>query len=404
MSLLMLACEPTLPDAPFACAGSELCPSGFTCQATVCVREGAIPAEARPMRVSWINAAEMYWFDAPSGGANLVVNDGFTPGGRGLYELRLHPDGRVEGPKLLVDFEEEFATASAVVELDAQHYGVLTLSFPRYTSTEQSVAFYSVERDRLDEPTETSPVRIDAPSSIDVEYLGGSEPAYVSAIARNGWIDFVFPDPSDGGAIVVSRIIDGAWQTRFSVDLPPGVLPLSADCLLWDGGDELLLRIGLEDTKVFRIPDDATAFSDVPQPPLALAGFPVFGFPGTLVTQTLSEDGDATYDLVDFADTPLGPRLSGKYQAALEPHTARAYGEGALLAPLSSSDGFGTLEVAYLSGSALRTIAYFDRAGTDELYSARAHARDGTVYLAWTSFHEALMDLWVATTPAEGLP
>src|SRR5687767_4393822 len=118
---LSMACSPDLPDVPYACGGeSAACPDGFTCRATVCVRDGATPPVARPMRVSWINSGEMYWFAGRSGGATLVVNDGFTDGGRGIYELHVEPSGEVLGPKLLLALGQEFPTASAVVALDAE--------------------------------------------------------------------------------------------------------------------------------------------------------------------------------------------------------------------------------------------------------------------------------------------
>ncbi len=393
------ACDPVLPDVPYACGQSGLCPDGFTCEESVCVRDGVQPAETRPMRVAWINAAEMYWFDAPDGGADLVVIDGFTVGGRALYEMHVSPEGAIEGPSVLLDFGEEFPTSTAVVALDAAHYGVLTMTFPPVTSSEQVVSFYSLDRGKLTDQSSTPPL-----ATRKLDYLGGAEPAYVGAVRREGGaVDVAYGDPNAGGKVVFARIQDGTWQERFQLDLPAGVLPLSADCLLWDVGDGIMLRLGLESPQLFYVPDAALGAMDI-EGPLTVPGLPVFGFNGSVLTLLLDDAGEnATYRLVDYDGAPIGPELGGAMQPTLEPHTGWPYGDGALVAPLSSDASFTSLGVAYVTAAGLTPVGSFERTGSDELYSARAFVKDGRVYLAWTSFHDALMDLWVATFPSEGL-
>ena len=54
-----------------------------------------------------------------------------------------------------------------------------------------------------------------------------------------------------------------------------------------------------------------------------------------------------------------------------------------------------------LDGGSFSTIASVEREATDELYSARAFSDGTRVYVAWTSFHEDLMDLWVTVQEQE---
>lgn len=390
-------CDPELPDVPYACGETGLCPDGFTCRATVCVRDGAVPAESRAMRVSWINAAEMYWFDAPDGGADLLVVDGFTAGARALYELHVSPDGVVDGPAVLLDFPEEYPTSTAVVALDAGHYGVLTMQFPPVSSNDQVLSFYSLSRGTLTDQSSTPPI-----ATKTIRYLGGAEPAYVGAVRREGGsVDVAYGDPNEGGSVEFARVTDGAWADRFSLPLPPEVPPLSADCKLWDAGNGVLLRVGLETPLLYFVPDAATDVGDV-QGPLPVPGLPVYGFQDAVVALTPEGDGAVKYTLVDYDGAPIGPAIEGVTQESLEPHTGWPSQGGAAIAPVSSDPGFTRMGVAFATPTGLSTVGAFDRQGTDDLYSARALVRDGRVYLAWTSFHDALMDLWVATFPAEG--
>lgn len=392
------ACSPDLPDEPYACGESGTCPDGYTCESTVCVKDGATPAQVRSMRITWINSAEMYWFDAPSGGADLVVNDGFTPGHRGLYEIHVSELGDVDAPAQIFDFAEEFPTSSAVVALDAGHYGVLTMTFPPVTSNDQDVSFYSLDRDTKSDQSGKPPV-----AKRTMQYLGGSEPAYVSAVRRTGGqVDVAYGDPNQGGRVVFARIVDGTWQDRFTLDLPSGVLPLSADCLLWDVGDGLLLRLGLENPVLYYVPDTATSAADVGAP-LPVDGLPLYGFADSVLTLVTSDDGEsAEYRLVDYDGNAIGQAIDGASQGGLEPHTGWVHDAGALVAPLSDDGSFSSLDFAYVTGSGIKKVGSYERTGNDELYSSRAFVRDGRAYIAWTSFHDALMDLWVASFPIEG--
>jgi hypothetical protein len=394
----MLGCEPDLSDVPFACGSEGLCPDGYTCQATVCVRDGASLEAARPMRITWVNAGEMYWFPSPSGGATLVVNDGFTQGGRGLYEVVVSPDGKVGEVGQVMDFGEEFPTASSVVALDDDRYGVLTLSFPSVSSTEQRLSFWSAPREGRGGPPE-----IVAEPTTPIPFQGGSEPVYIAALARNEGVDLSYADPSEGGSVVVARIEDGVFAERARLPLMQ-TLPLSADTLLWDLGSEgIAVRVGPDAAELWRVPDGP---QPVPEGPLLLASQPVYAFADRIIVMNLA-DGAAgitsTLDVIDWTGATIEEgKLSGVLQDALEPFSAVSVGPGAaLLAPWSPSDrAFGALEVNRLDESGgIERVASYERKGDDELYSARAFSRDGKVYLAWTTFHESLMDLWVATAP-----
>ncbi len=391
--LLASACEPDLSDVPFACGTEGVCPDGYTCRATVCVRDGATLGVARPMRISWINSAEMYWFPASGGGATLVVNDGFTDGARGLYEISVGSDGAVSEPTLLLDFGEEFATSSAVVALDADHYGVFTIAFPSLSSTFQSVSFWSVPREGRGGAAK---IVAEAPSPIP--FLGGAEPVYVGALARQGGVDVSYADPSAGGQVVIGRIEGSSFVERARLPIGSG-LPLSADSILWDLGDAIAVRVGLEASEVWRIPDGPTP--DIGEP-VAFDGQPIYAFDDRIVVLTTDERGDsitASLDAYDWSGAAVTQNPAGVLQPDLEPFSGFSGDGGVLLAPVSDDESFATLGVARLdpSGSFTRTAA-LERPGDDPLYSARALSSGGRVYLAWTSFHESVMDLWVGVT------
>lgn len=390
--LLATACEPELPDVPFSCSSEGVCPDGYTCRATVCVRDGVTVGASRPMRISWINSAEMYWFASPRGGATLVVNDGFTEGSRGLYEIMVGADGAVGDPRLLLDFGEEFATSSAVVALDDGHYGVLTLGFPSLSSTYQRVEFWSVPREGLGGSAE-----VIAQPTEPVPFVGGAEPVYVGALSRNGGVDVSFADPSGGGVVVVGRVEGGAFTERVRLPIGNG-LPLSGDSLIWDLGDgSIAIRVGLEESEMWRIPDGD---SPIAEGPITFDGQPVYAFADRIVVLATTEDGEtinASLDAYDWTGAALEQSPAGVLQADLEPFAGVPSEGGVYLAPLSDDDAFSSLDVAKLSsdGSFAR-VASIERTGDDSLYSARAMASGGRVYLAWTSFHESLMDLWIS--------
>lgn len=388
-----LACEPELPDVPFACESGGICPEGFTCEATVCVRDGARPTLGRPMRVSWINSGEMFWFASPKGGADLVVNDGFSEGRRALYQVHVADDGRLEDPVVLIDFGEQFPTSSAVVAIDEERYGVLALSFPNVESTEQELVFYEVERDGAGSPSVIArPVEMP-------RFVGGAEPAYISAVARAGGVDVSYADPAEGGRVIIGRIeLDAAElviEPRVVVPLAE-VLPLSADTVLWDLGDALGLRVGFETNEVWRIPDGPGV---EPEGPLVLEHQPVYAFADRVVTAVTGGSEDAPtlgFELVDWEGQPIDQVPVGPTQADLVPYTAVPAGDGALFSPVFTGGDLGTIEAAVLSPEGTLTrVASIARGGTDELYEGRSIRIDGKVYFAWTAFHGSLMDLWV---------
>ncbi len=388
------ACEPDLPDVPYACDVDGTCPEGFSCQATVCVRDGAEVGARRPMRVTWINAGEMTWFPSTLGGAALVVNEGFSDGARGLYEISVGTDGSVSEPRLILDFGEEFPTAAAVVALDDRRYGVLTMAFPGITSNFQRLAFYSVPRDGSGAPAELVAEPTEA-----VGFEGGVEPVYVGAVARNGGVDVSYADPSEGGRVIVARVEGGAIVPR--VTLPLGTsFPLSADSLMWDLGDAVAVRVGLEEPALWRVPDGP---SPVLGEPLVFDGLPIYAFADRVIVWSTSESEagvTTSLDVYDWSGAKLDTIPNGTTQGGLEPYSATASGTGALLAPVSDDEGFATLGVARLEPSGSTSlVGAVTRASTDELYSARAFSQGGTVFVAWTSFHDSLMDLWVSVAP-----
>lgn len=393
-----VACETELSDVPFACDAGGTCPEGFTCEATVCVRDGARPAVSRPMRVSWINSGEMFWFASPRGGADLVVNDGFTEGGRALYQVHVAADGSVEDPVVLIDFGEQFPTSSAVVALDDDRYGVLTLTFPSVESTEQELLFYSVPRDGSG-PAEVIATPVEMP-----RFVGGAEPAYVSALARGGGVDVSYADPGEGGRVIIGRLeLDGAAELviepRVVVPLAQ-VLPLSADTVLWDLGDALALRVGFETNELWRVPDGVGV---EPEGPLLLEDDPVYAFSDRVVTVAVNETEEGAslaFEIYDWQGSRLEEILAGPTEAGLIPYTGVPSEGGALFAPVFSSEDLGTIDAAVLgAGGTLERVASIARPGSDELYEGRALRVDGQVYFAWTAFHGSLMDLWVGVSP-----
>jgi hypothetical protein len=404
-----LGCTPELGDTPFSCAAGGICPEGYTCRSTVCVRDGAQPGPARPSRFNWINAGEMHWVARAGGGAALVVNDGFTPAAHGIYEIRVSPDGLVEAPRLLVGYGDELPIASSVVALDDARYAIATLRFPRIDEDEMTLEILAVARDAPEgaAPGHETLYREQEP------FLGGVEPPYLGAVAASGAIDVAWTRPSQAGRVEVLRVerSGSVWsKTGASVqNLPGEILPLSGDCALWRSGDqELTVRVGFESFAVGRVDSSGTLS------PLAMVdGVPLYGSGQDLLLLRYGEEDESTGSYaITYAQVGLDGQVrweepGGVLQAALEPYSATAFEGGALIAPLSDDPAFGTLSVGWWSPSStgIARVASVARTSTNDLYSARALGAGGKVYLAWTEFHESLMDLWVATADlSSGVP
>ncbi|MFO0553578.1 MAG: hypothetical protein U0271_34670 [Polyangiaceae bacterium] len=394
-----LSCGLDLPEEPYSCAADGVCPDGYACKSEVCVREGSTPPASHAMRVSWINAAEMYWFESPRGGAALVVNDGFTPGARGLYELHVDADGSTTEPRVMLEFGEEFPTSSAVVAADADRYNIVTLRFPTVTEDNQVLEVWALPRDPAPSTTSVEPQLL---YREEPPFFGGYEPAYIGAVEHGGALDLCFADPAAGGTLEFRRVTGLEEVDRsLSIPLPETVLPLSADCLLWRTDSGIWARAGLESPVLYFIADDSTTEAEVVAVD-TIPGLPVYAFDERIVS-LLVDDAEETAELgfygLDGAE--IARQNVGYSQVALEPHTGWSGSGKVLFAPTSSSPAFTELSILELSADGATPAATLSRTGTDALYSARAIELDGTTYVAWTAFHESLMDLWIATTPAD---
>jgi len=393
------ACSPELGDTPFACDAEGTCPESYTCQATVCVADSANPLISRPLRVTYINRSEMFWFPSAKGGATLIVNDGFSPGELGLYEIHVGADGVAEAPIKLLDFPGVTPVSSVVVALDDQTYGVVTMRFPDELEDDVELALQALPRDGG--KPRPAPRLL---HSAKYPYVGGYEPAYVGGVLRGDDVVYAFTEAGTGGAIVVTRLKkDGTDVTTQRIPLPDGVLPLSADCLLWRAADaSLMLRVGLDVIRVFSLDIDEGTATEVP----LAAGTPLFGFGGSVTYLETSEDAEqATIVLRDLEGKQIGASPPQPFTFGLEPYTGVAYGAGALVAPLSDDVSYATIDVGYMGpDGTFAKVASVKRQDTDELYTARAFASEGKAYVAWTSFHEQLMDVWVGVSPLKGVP
>jgi len=402
MLTLAAGCSPELGDAPFACGQDSACPDGYTCQSTVCVREGERLPAARPKRVTWINAAEMYWAEA-EGGATLVVNDGFTPSAHGIYEIQVHEDGQVDEPKPLYRYGDEFPIASAVVVLADGRYGVATRRFPNVESDDLVLEVLAIERET---PEGKTPV-IESLYTEKTTFLGGSEPPYIGATTDGSTIDLAFTEPTQGGLAHVLHLerSGSVWKASRSAaqPLPPEVLPLSGDSLLWrHPSGAHTLRVGFEEFAIAAI-DAQTQLS----PFISVSDLPLYAFDSSLLllrkgaSDVKTESYAASFVLAEPGGKEIDQSGGWILQDAIEPYTAVPYQDGALIAPLSKDPAFPSLGVGlYAPGKGMTILADIKRPGTDRIYSARAYASGGKVYLAWTEFHESLMDLWIAVADA----
>ncbi len=388
-ALVSAQCAPELGDVPFACSDGTACPADYECVSDVCVTLGSLPTEVRAMRVTWINSGEMYWFADKGGGVSLVVNDGFTPSLRGLYEMDLGTDGSVGSPRLMLDFAEDYPTSTSVVSLNDTNYGVVSMRFPAVDESAQTLRLTRVPK---------SSGEVEVLFEGTVPFAGGTEPAYVAALARNGKVDICFSDATGGGQLTLLRLDDsGTEERRFSFELPAGVLPLSGDCHLWDGEAELFVRIGLDAPIVYRVADTAMIATDV-EAPLLTDGLPIFADEAGVLAVSADANGIASLLRYDWSAEIIDTTPIGVFQETLELHTALRTSDGALLVgPTSQQDTFADLTVLDVADDNPATSISVTRTGTDEIYSGRAFKSGNRTYLAWTALHEDLMDLWIAS-------
>jgi hypothetical protein len=340
------------------------------------------------MRVTWINSGEMYWFPSVTGsGATLVVNDGFTPGARGLYEIRVDEDGRASAPTQLLDFGEDAPTASSVIALDYEAYGVLTMAFPGVEDSTQLLSFRRVAR-------EGSGLETALLYDEQVTFVGGVEPPYVAARLRGAGVDLCFSDASAGGRFKIARLEGKNLVRSLLLPLPPSVLPLSGDCQLWPGEGELFARIGLDAPEVYRIPDAATDPQDVTLLSPSPEGFTVHAGPDRVLS--VRSEGDVSLLVSTTWEGETSENVLGGYVDTWEPHSVvEAEGE-LLLGPIGTDASFSALRVDRIDDGLPIEITELPRQGSDPVYSGRSFRRGDKVYFAWTALREDLMDLWVA--------
>lgn len=396
-----MGCAPELGETPFLCTSGGECPSGYTCRSTVCAREGAPAGPARAERVGWINASELHWLPRPGGGAVLVMNDGFTSDARGIYDIQVTADGAVGAPRPRLLYGDELAMSSKAVVLDDGRFAVVRLRYPRVSEDNTTLELFAFPWEPTEEPTQG----IETLYQEQEPYLGSTEPTSLGAVANAGAIDIAWARPSAGGRVEVMRVEqqNGSWKkTRSAAPLlPKQVIPLLGDCALWDSGaGERVLRVGYKTFAVAKLSATGTLS------PFTIAkGVPLYGFGDT---QLLLRYGDrdptaatypVSYALASLSGTePPSWDLGGVLQENTVPYSATAFQGGALFAPLSDDPAFPALEVGWRSPSqGLTRLASIARTSRQKIYTARAFARDGKVYVAWTEFGDNLMDLWIGT-------
>ncbi len=342
----------------------------------------------------------MFWFSAKQGGATLVVNDGFTAGAHGFSEIHVAPTGEASEPRTLFGYGDQFAVASSVVALSDGRLGIVTLSFPNIDQSNITLKVLGVERDA---PSGATPA-IETLYTDEEPFLGGVEPTYVSAVAGNGFIDLAWTRPTLGGRVEVLRLArEGSLyktQQTLSIPLPPQILPLSGDCVLFDvGGDKRVVRVGYEAFALAPV-DMATG---IQSPFVVHNGLPVFAWSDQALVLRRGDADESTdttpisYVLTDLgATTELATDSGGLLQTTTDPYIGTSYANGALIAPYGTDPSFSSIGVGYRSATeSIKSIAQIPRLSTGTIYSPRAFVHENKVYLAWTEFRETFMDLWI---------
>jgi hypothetical protein len=403
-ALLASGCTPELGDVPFACETGGLCPEGYSCQATVCVRDGVSPIARRPIRVQWINPAEMFWIASKDGGASLLVNDGFTPDEKGIYEIRVSPDGVVSEPRALYLYGDGPTISSSVFALPDGRYGVALVRFPNIDGNVTTLDLIAIERDT---PAGTTPA-IENLFTKTTPYLGGVEPPYVAAVLDGTTLNIAWTVPSDGGQTEVLHLErqGSLWNPTWTAktQLPNEILPLSGDCQLFRADDGFLtLRVGFESYALTNIDAMGTI-----APFKSVTDEPLFGWKeGVFAMRRGDYDvSAATYAIsFPFLD-PAGAVVSEDTGFILgdtaSPFVGTSFEGGTLIAPISRDVAMPTIDVGWRSPTEpLRIVASVPRASTEPLYTARAFGAGDVAYIAWTEFHESSMDLWVGVSPLQ---
>ena len=402
-TVLAFGCSPNLGDAPFACDSTGLCPEGYSCRVSVCVRDGTMPETAHPTRATWINPAEVFWFaSASDGGATLLVNDNFTQGRKGIYDVRVKPDGTVLDARLLFPQEDGPAASSSTIILPDGRYGIVTLRFPNIEGDLMMLDLYGVERDTAPGTT----AAVEKLFSDTSQYLGGVEPSYVSAVIDGAKIHIAWSVPKSGGQTRVLRVerTGSLWKDTFTTiaqlnEATPPIPPLSGDCQLFRADDGwLTVRAGFENYALATI-DDVTT-------PVQLqdrADEPLFVWKDHTLSLRRDKLDPATniYDVSYVMEPKTGMPLTNSYRlpATASPFIGVPFQGGVLVAPVSNDPKLPSIDVAWVSPTdPLRIVASITRQSSDPVYTARAFVRDDKAYIAWVEYHEGSMDLWVGVT------
>lgn len=396
--------DTSFADTPFACGSEGLCPEGYSCRVSVCVRDGVKLDATHATRATWINPAEVFWFASTGDGATLLVNDNFTQGRKGIYEVHVASDGTVDPPRLILAQQDGPAVSSSVVLLPDGRYGIVTLRFPNIDGDQMTLDLFGVERELASGTT----AAIEKLFSASTLYLGGVEPPYVSAVIDGSIMHIAWTVPSGGGETRVLRVErqGSLWNNTFTATAKLGELmnpipPLSGDCQLFRADDGwLTVRTGFENYALATIDpmSPVATFVETPDEPLFVWKNHEF-----FIRRSNYDEVLGTYD----AAYVLKDRTNGSETADMfrlpdtaSPFIGVPFNGGVLVAPVSKDAALPTIDVAWRSPTEpLRIVASVPRQSTDPVYTARAFARDDKAYVAWVEYHDGNMDLWVAATP-----
>jgi hypothetical protein len=401
-SFVAIGCSPNLGDAPFACPDNGLCPDGYSCRVSVCVRDGTKPASTHTTRATWINPAEVFWFaSATDGGATLLVNDNFTQGRKGIYDIRVGPDGTILDPRMLFPQQDGPAVSSSIVLLPDGRYGIVTLRFPNIDGDQMSLDLFGVER----EVTNGTTAAVEKLFSASTLYLGGVEPPYVGAVINAATMHIGWTVPSNGGQTQVLRVErqGSLWNQTFVTtgqlnELKAPIPPLSGDCQLFQADDGwLTLRAGFENFALATITpmSPMTTFVETSNEPLFVWKDHEF-----FLRRDKYDEASGTYDVSYVMQEKSGmgtPSVDTfRLPDTASPFVGVPFDGGVLVAPVSNDPALPTIDVAWRSPTEpLRIVASIKRDSSDPVYTARAFVRDNKAYIAWVQYHESNMDLWV---------